>query len=249
MRLGSKTYHPDGGRYSNMSTDTEDRPPESRVGGLKPSQRVVLDWLVTAFLVLAGFALLAVGYVSFDSVDPEWFTDLVEEGTVRSDVFTEQEVIDVMTEVLYWGGIGVAILGVLLVVVGLGYMVMRRRDHRRARERGVVSSTIIADGIVGAVVTVVTSFIPFSALIGGGVAGYLYGGDRLSGAKAGALSGILLALPTVLILGFLTLGFASAGLSWLTFVLVFALIFSTAFLVGLSAIGGYLGVLVAERSA
>lgn len=226
--------------------------PEVEVGGLEPGQRVILDWLVTGFLVIAGAIILVVGYVAFDSVDPEWFTELVEEGTVRSDVLTEAEVVEILTEVLWWGGLGAVVLGAVSVVVGIGYIVVRRRDHRRARESERVRSSIVSDAVAGAVVTVATSFIPFSPLIGGGLAGYLHGGSRLDGAKAGALSGVLLSLAGVLLGGFLILGLTTAdvrpGLNWAVFLVVLSLLFSIAFNLALSAIGGYIGVYLADRS-
>ncbi|MFW6448178.1 MAG: DUF5518 domain-containing protein [Halobacteriota archaeon] len=245
-----------------MSTDTNDATSaepagdaavDDEVGGLTPHQRVILDWLVTGFLLLSGLVVLVAGYVAFDSVDPEWFTELVEEGTVRSDVLTEAEVVEILTEVLWWGGLGALILGVLVILVGIGYIVSRRRDHERARETGRVRSGLVADAVAGAVVTVATSFIPLSSIIGGGVAGYLHGGSRLDGAKAGALSGVLLSLAGVLTGGVLLLGLATAevraGLNWFISVVVLSLLFSIAVYIGLSAIGGYIGVYLAERGS
>ncbi|MFP4590181.1 MAG: DUF5518 domain-containing protein [Halobacteriales archaeon] len=238
---------PDHGGTGEAAASTPD------VGGLAPGQRVILDWLVTGFLVLAGLIVVAAGYAAFDSVDPEWFTDLVEEGTIRSDVLSEAEVVEVLAEMLWWGGLGAVILGVLLVVVGIGYIAVRRRDHTRAREVGRVSSSLVADAVAGAVATVATSFIPLSAIIGGGVAGYLHGGSRLDGAKAGALSGVLLALAGVFLGGMLLLGLTTADvradINIVVFIVVLSLLVSIVFNLVLSAVGGYIGVYLAERSS
>jgi hypothetical protein len=62
------------------------------------------------------------------------------------------------------------------------------------------------NGFLGGVVAVLLAFLPFSTVIGGGVAGYLQGPDRRAGMKAGALAG-LVALVPLLLLAFLVVGF------------------------------------------
>jgi hypothetical protein len=112
------------------------------------------------------------------------------------------------------------------------------------------------NALIGAVATVVLSFVPVSPVLGGGIAGYLQGGTRTAGAKVGAVSGIIAALP---VLGVVTLVFGGIGLgalvdgSALGF-LLFAGVFLFAFLVtavvagGMGALGGYLGIVLRERS-
>jgi len=107
----------------------------------------------------------------------------------------------------------------------------------------------LLNALLGAVVSVVLSFLPFSPLLGGLLAGYLQGGDRSDGARVGAISGVFALVP---ILGFLLLlggvwgffllggmplrfGAIGAFLVFLLFVLV------GAWTVGLSALGGWLG--------
>lgn len=108
--------------------------------------------------------------------------------------------------------------------------------------------------LIGAVVTVVTAFIPFSPVLGGGVAGYLQeGGDR-EGLRVGALSGLLAAIPIMLIFGLvvmLFLGIAVAGevagpLFVVAVLLVIAL-FVVGYTVVLSAVGGMVGAALADR--
>ncbi|AKH97474.1 DUF5518 domain-containing protein [Halanaeroarchaeum sulfurireducens] len=101
---------------------------------------------------------------------------------------------------------------------------------------------------IGAVVTIVLSFTGFSALLGGGVAGYLQDVPPKRGAKTGAISGGIAVIPILLVfvVGFgLFLGQPSAlgipgGLELaIIFLVMFPLLF--AWTIGLSAVGGYLG--------
>jgi hypothetical protein len=109
------------------------------------------------------------------------------------------------------------------------------------------------NALLGAVVTVLTTFTGFAPLIGGAVAGYL---NRHDGVKVGALSGVIASIPILLIAVFFGsifafmpvmggmmgagpgAGFAGAmGITVIVFGLTFALVYS----VGLGALGGYLG--------
>lgn len=107
--------------------------------------------------------------------------------------------------------------------------------------------TELRNAAVGAVVTIVLSFTGFSAVLGGGIAGYLQAEPPRRGARVGAISGGIAVVPILLVLlaGFvLVLGQPSAlgaGGVELAFVLLvlFPLLF--AWIVGLSALGGYLG--------
>lgn len=115
----------------------------------------------------------------------------------------------------------------------------------------------LVNALVGAVATVVLSgILPFSPLFGGGVAGYMQGGDRSAGLRVGALSGVVAFVPAaavgllVFVFFFSALvGGATSGaprafgafgaLSVLGGVFVGFL--SVAYIVGLSALGGWLG--------
>jgi hypothetical protein len=111
--------------------------------------------------------------------------------------------------------------------------------------------------LAGAVVTVITSFVPLSPVLGGGVAAYLYSGDRGDGTRVGAISGAVATVPVLLgvvvIAGFLAL--APVGISprafgaSLVFLLLLVVVFAVVVLytVGLSALGGYLAVLLQDR--
>jgi hypothetical protein len=116
-------------------------------------------------------------------------------------------------------------------------------------------STLVS-ALAGAVVTVVTSFVPLSPILGGGVAAYLSGGDRSDGTRVGAISGAIATVPVLLgvvvLVGFVSL--ATLGVSprafgaSLVFLLLLVVVFAVVVLytVGLSALGGYLAVVLLE---
>jgi hypothetical protein len=110
--------------------------------------------------------------------------------------------------------------------------------------------------LLGAVVSVVTSFVPFSPVIGGGVAGYLHAGSREDGLRVGAASGAIAAIPVVLVVALVFGGFGlftivenafGAAVFFVGLLLVVALLVVT-LSAGLSAVGGYLGVYVREET-
>lgn len=107
------------------------------------------------------------------------------------------------------------------------------------------------NAIIGAVVSVVLSPLQFSPIIGGAVAGYLEGSESNAGVRVGALSGLLTAIPIILLVGVFG-GFLLAGLPFLDgpghlftaaplLLVVLFVLLAFAFTIGLSAIGGYLG--------
>lgn len=109
--------------------------------------------------------------------------------------------------------------------------------------------------LLGALVSIVASFVPFSPVLGGGVAGYLHRGTRAEGANVGAASGAIAAVPVVLILAlvFAGLGFftivenAFAGTLLFVSLLVFSVALTLLLSAGLSALGGYVGVYLREE--
>jgi len=108
----------------------------------------------------------------------------------------------------------------------------------------------LVNAALGAVVSVVLSgVVPFGPLVGGGVAGYLQGGDRTDGLRVGFVSGLIAAIPAAavfaLVFSFVTtvlIGTGDVAVPAL-FGALFALLalFVFVFVVGLSAVGGWLG--------
>lgn len=118
-----------------------------------------------------------------------------------------------------------------------------------ASERG----GFLLHALIGAVVMFVLSFIPLSPVLGGAAAGYLHERD---GIQVGALAGLFAAVPVValvmLVVTFLTPVVAAPGGSLMGPLIGFGimgvvmLLVIGLYTVGLGALGGYLGVYVAE---
>jgi len=118
-----------------------------------------------------------------------------------------------------------------------------------------VQTRTLVNAIIGAVISVVASFIPGSTVLGGAIAGFLEGPDERAGAIAGALAGAITFVP-FLIFGFFLAGFFSLGLVGgfpieglvlFTFVIVSFGFFLLLYTVGLSLLGGYLGAYLARE--
>lgn len=109
------------------------------------------------------------------------------------------------------------------------------------------SPNTVLNAIIGAVVTVVFSFTMLSPILGGAVAGYL---EKGNGLRVGALSGAIATLP-ILLFGFVVAVFF--GLFALRMSVFFILVlivfvpFVLLLVVGLSALGGILGVYLEEE--
>ncbi|MFC6757774.1 MULTISPECIES: DUF5518 domain-containing protein [Haloarcula] len=108
----------------------------------------------------------------------------------------------------------------------------------------------LLNAVIGAVVSIVLSFVPFSTLLGGAVAGYLEGGTRSDGLRVGAISGVLGLVVGAVFFGLFVLFFGvfyvgsgapgAFGAFGLLF-FFFAAVMSALYTVGLSALGGWLG--------
>ncbi|MFB6150910.1 MAG: DUF5518 domain-containing protein [Haloarculaceae archaeon] len=110
------------------------------------------------------------------------------------------------------------------------------------------------NALVGAVVTVVLAgIVPFAPVLGGGVAGYLQGGDRSDGVRVGTVSGVIALVPALLVGGFVLTIFAAVllggpgigapralGAVGVVAFLLVALV-GVVYFVGFSAAGGWLG--------
>ena len=127
----------------------------------------------------------------------------------------------------------------------------RTGERRRDRSRG----STLTNAFVGAVVTVVLSFIPFSPVLGGAVAAYLQKGDSDESIKVGAISGVIAAAPLILLITF-GLGFLSllplaegepvaTGFFWVVILISVGVLLL--YTVGSSAVGGFVGHVFVER--
>lgn len=105
------------------------------------------------------------------------------------------------------------------------------------------------NAFVGAAVSVVTAFLPFSPVVGGAVAGYL---ERQNGASVGALSDVIAAIPLALVIFLATSLFVvvpdpAAGGIFL-FISV-AVVLASLYTIALGALGGFVGVYLADEFA
>ena len=111
-----------------------------------------------------------------------------------------------------------------------------------------VERTELGNAAIGAVVTVVLSFTGFSALLGGGVAGYLQKVPPKRGAVTGAISGVVAVVPILLVVisgvGLFVWQPGALGVpGGVELVVILFVMFPLLFgwIIGLSAVGGYLG--------
>lgn len=228
---------------SNESTVSSGRTPE-------PLSRL-LEWVVAAMLVFGGLLSTGIGIAVYGGANRAWITDLVEDGRLQSTELTNAELIEVTYALAWWIGLGLIVTGFVMVVAGIAFLAYRRRvDGER------MGPDTTTNAIVGGVVTAVTSFVPFSPVLGGLAAGYLQGRDRTDGIRVGAYAGLVAAVPVVLLSAFLVVGAVAVAteLSLAAPMLIgvaglaVGLIVIVAYLVGLSALGGYLGVALGERA-
>jgi hypothetical protein len=235
------------------STQTTEHGATAERLGLRPVPAVV-DWIVGALLALVGFAMALGGTALFVAIDRSEIREAVADEEIQSDVLTDPELVDVTQAVATWTGVGLIAIGAVLVVVGLGFAVLRHRAHRRAAPGEPVRS-YRTNALYGAIVTVVLSFVPLSQILGGVVAGYLEVGssDRVLG--VGALSGVLSVAPVLALLAFVlggvVAGLLEVGEGGFAILVAAALLFTAAllmaFVVALGAFGGYVGGKIGNR--
>ncbi|WP_236544738.1 DUF5518 domain-containing protein [Salinirussus salinus] len=228
-----------------MSSSTESQPVRRGEAGGPRLLDGAVTWLVSLLLVLGGLAFAFAGTLFTQVASGSWVARMVAEGRLQSTELTAAELTDVTNALLWWGGAGLVVVGLAMVVAGVGFLVVRRRT-RAARGDG--SPDTVTSAVVGAVVTVLTAFVPLSPVLGGAAAAYLRKGDRETALRVGALAGLVAAVPVVVLFAFLVGGFAvvasELALGAVTGIVVLALVFSlfvaVLYTVGLSALGGYL---------
>lgn len=218
-----------------MSTSVND----TAVGRTVPS---VVDWLVGPLLVVVGVIASAVGYLLAAVADMEWSARLVAEMTVTSTFVAEQTLVETLYNLTLWGGRGLLATGVVMSLGGIAFLVHRRR----VRSNHTAGPDTVTIATLGAAVTTVAMVFPLSPLLGGGVAGYFGGSNRREGATQGVYAGVVTAIPVAVLVGFLTWGTVAASAPVIGLVILVSFAFTVLFTVGLSAVGGYLGVALAE---
>lgn len=211
-----------------------------------------VDWIAAAVIALAGMALTVGGSALTFVVDRELLEEGIESGQITVIVFqrdlTRAEMLEFSLEVITWTGIGILVTGVGLVLFAIGYVVVRHREHHQSADDAPVGS-YRTFAVLGAVATTVLSFIPFSPVLGGGIAGYLEHYETERSVSVGALSGFLAMAPGLVILVFVIVGLFSGlsavGATGLGIVaaatMLLVLLFVGAYGAGLGALGGFSG--------
>lgn len=218
-----------------MTTEEPSETAEIKSGWPDQEPSKLIDWLVALALAVMGLLIVAIGSVVLVFADRAFLQELLDEAMLRSDVFTDAELVEIAHAIALWGGAGSMIVGAAIILVGIWYIAHRRNhDHQP-----VTVATV--NGLVGAVVTVVTSFIPFSGIIGGGVAGYLQPGTTWAGAKAGALSGVLISLPALAIVVIIALSLLATEAFVFGLLALIITMFALVYAVVLGGLGGYIG--------
>jgi hypothetical protein len=220
----------------------------------------VVDWILGALIALSGVLSLVSASALLFLVDQDFLAEAIEAEnvtvTVGTSDLTETEAIEVADAITSWVGLGMLVAGLGLVLFAIGYVIVRHRAHRRY-ERGGPISSYTTHAVLGAVATAVLSFLPFSPVLGGGLAGYLERGESDRTVSAGTFAGFLPVLPFVVILLFLLVGLVSglrtvdqtgaavvAGAA-----IFFGMMFAATVGAVLGALGGYLGGKFAEDRA
>lgn len=200
----------------------------------------VVDWVVSLLLALSGAVLLTGGALLYWATDRAAIARWVADGRIVSDVFSDAELVEV-THALGWGGgAAIALTGGLLVVAAVAFHVLESRARHQFEATGEAPPNLVVSAIAGAAVTLVTSFLVLSPLLGGAVAGYLQRRGDDGGVTAGGLAGVFASLPFVVL--FAVIGAAvAAGASALVPLVVGVLLVAIVLVVGLSTLGGYLG--------
>lgn len=225
---------------------------ESHPTGGRPLPEFV-DWVLAALVALAGLALVVAGSVLVFVVDRGMLADAIESEDVAGPL-TEAELLDVAVATVTWTGVGHVVAGAAMALAAVGYVVVRHRAHRQASAGEPVSS-YGTNALLGAVVAVVVSFVPFSLALGGAVAGYFERGESERTASVGAVSGLLAVSPVLVVLPFVLVGLVAGmlaiGQAGLAVVVAAALLLALMAVAtigaGIGAVGGFLGGKLAER--
>lgn len=123
-----------------------------------------------------------------------------------------------------------------------------------AGEREKAPNTLL-NGLIGGIAAILLGFVPFSTVLGGGIAGYLEGGTYDDGGKVGAIAGSVAFVPFVAFVAVMFvfvpvaggMGMDAGPQMMLWPVLLFIVVVSAVYTVGLSVVGGVIGVYLKEE--
>lgn len=113
----------------------------------------------------------------------------------------------------------------------------------------------LLNAVIGAVASVVLSFLPFGIVLGGAIAGYLQGAakDYREGATVGAIAGLLAMIPVVGLLFLLGsvfplfAGFDPRVVGSVVLLATIAFVTTAVYFIGGGALGGALGAYLVDE--
>lgn len=217
------------------------RPDKPASTALTPEMRRTVDWLVALFLVLVGLGGVVLGAFLTTLADRDSIRELVQDDVIQSDFLSNEELVDTTLTVLLWGGIGIAVTGAVIVLGGIVAAAYRSRTDSRETGDHVQQPSLASNALLGAMIAVVASFVPFSPVLGGAAAGYLEQAEGWSGVRAGIFTGLFLAVPSTIFLSVLAIGLVADGVALVGLAVGLGVLFSIATSVAMTAIGGYAG--------
>lgn len=193
--------------------------------------------MIVMVLLLVGLTGIIVGTLIRGLADRETIADLVADETIHSDIFGEEDLIEFIHITLDFGGLGLIGSGTVIVVWSIIFGTLRMTYWRNLGKR----SSRWSNAILGTLVTLLTSFVILSPILGGVVAGYLERDGIRHAILAGSIMGILVILTGSPLLIALAWGFFQGGFTGSTLILLLFGAFATVFVIGLGALGGYAG--------
>lgn len=216
----------------------------------------ILDWILGGLVALGGLLFALAGLLVFIVPTRENVEMVVASEDFQVEGMTEPEFVELTLSLLPWLAAGLLLSGLVMTALGAAYIVHRRRVRERAAA-GEPTSDYLAYALLGAVVSGVTSFIPLSGVIGGGLAGYLERGESERTSSVGAASAVLMSAPFLviglfaaagLVAGFIAIGDRGFGAIVGAAVIVGEL-FSLGIAMAIGAAGGWIGGRLAESGA
>jgi len=219
---------------------------------LEPPLPDYVDWIVGLLVALGGLALTVGGIVLWFVVDRSVLEEGVEPGQITVGFvereLTRAEMLEFSLAIIDWTGLGLLVTGIGMVLFAIGYVIVRNRVNGRV-EAGESAGSFRSYAVTGAATSGLLSFVPFSPLLGSGLAGYLGRQDTGHSTSVGAFSGFLYVLPGLIVLLFLSVGLftglseiAERGLGLAVFaIMLLVMLLLAAYGAGIGALGGFIG--------
>ncbi|QRY22538.1 MULTISPECIES: DUF5518 domain-containing protein [unclassified Halobacterium] len=196
-----------------------------------------LDYVIAALLVVQGLIIALIGLLLVNLDRSAFATELAAELTADPEFtfsISQPALAAAIETLLTWTAIGFLVAGVGTVLIAASFF------RYRGRVRDLIA---VGDSpprwhapLLGGLVATAISFIPFSQLVGGAVAGTA---STRSPTLDGALAGAVFGAPSYVIWAAIAAGTFAAGTPFLIIVVLISLLLTVAINVVLSAVGGF----------